>query len=133
MGPGLVSGVDIARQTLRTYINGEVVQEDPVSNMTFPIDYILADLCRHITLLPGDIILTGTPANSRPMKIGDVVEVEVTGVGRLTNTVVESPAPHNLVGHQPTASEEVVRVARGGDWWAQRDDERARAAVAGGS
>ena len=133
VGPGLVSGVDIARQTLRTYINGEVVQEDPVSNMTFPIDYILADLCRHITLLPGDIILTGTPANSRPMKIGDVVEVEVTGVGRLTNTVVESPAPHNLVGHQPTASEEVVRVARGGDWWAQRDDERARAAVAGGS
>ena len=132
VGPGLVSGVDIGRQTLRTYINGEVVQEDPVSNMTFPIDYILADLCRHITLLPGDIILTGTPANSRPMNIGDVVEVEVTGVGRLTNTVAESPAPHNVVGHQPTASEEVVRVARGGDWWAQRDDERARAAVAGG-
>jgi 5-oxopent-3-ene-1,2,5-tricarboxylate decarboxylase / 2-hydroxyhepta-2,4-diene-1,7-dioate isomerase len=132
VGPGLVSGVDIGRQTLRTYINGEVVQEDPVSNMTFPIDYILADLCRHITLLPGDIILTGTPANSRPMNIGDIVEVEVTGVGRLTNTVAESPAPHNLVGHQPTASEDVVRVARGGDWWAQRDDERARAAVAGG-
>ncbi len=132
VGPGLVSGVDIGRQTLRTYINGEVVQEDPVSNMTFPIDYILADLCRHITLLPGDIILTGTPANSRPMNIGDVVEVEVTGVGRLTNTVAESPAPHNVVGHQPTASEEVVRVARGGDWWAQRDDERARAAVARG-
>jgi len=132
VGPGLVSGVDIARQTLRTYINGEIVQEDPVSNMTFPIDYILADLCRHITLLPGDIILTGTPANSRPMNIGDVVEVEVTGVGRLTNTVAESPAPHNLVGHQPTSSEEVVRVARGGDWWAQRDAERAQAAVAGG-
>jgi 5-oxopent-3-ene-1,2,5-tricarboxylate decarboxylase/2-hydroxyhepta-2,4-diene-1,7-dioate isomerase len=132
VGPGLVSGVDIARQTLRTYINGEVVQEDPVSNMTFPIDYILADLCRHITLLPGDIVLTGTPANSRPMNIGDVVEVEVTGVGRLTNTVAECPAPRNLVGHQPTDSEEVVRVARGGDWWAQRDAERAQAAVAGG-
>jgi 5-oxopent-3-ene-1,2,5-tricarboxylate decarboxylase/2-hydroxyhepta-2,4-diene-1,7-dioate isomerase len=132
VGPGLVSGVDIGQQTLRTYINGTVVQEDPVSNMTFPIDYILADLCRHITLLPGDIVLTGTPANSRPMNIGDVVEVEVTGVGRLTNTVAESPAPHNMVGHLPTESEEVVRVARGGDWWAQRDAERAQAASTAG-
>ncbi|MGZ4771177.1 MAG: fumarylacetoacetate hydrolase family protein, partial [Ilumatobacteraceae bacterium] len=43
VGPGLVSGVDIGQQTLRTYINGDGVQEDPVSNMTFPIDYILAD------------------------------------------------------------------------------------------
>lgn len=132
VGPGLVSGVDIGRQTLRTYINGDVVQEDPVTNMTFPIDYILADLCRHITLLPGDIVLTGTPANSRPMNIGDVVEVEVTGVGRLTNTVAESPAPHNVVGHLPTESDEVVRVARGGDWWAQHDAERARTADAVG-
>jgi 5-oxopent-3-ene-1,2,5-tricarboxylate decarboxylase/2-hydroxyhepta-2,4-diene-1,7-dioate isomerase len=132
VGPGLVSGIDIGQQILRTYVNGEVVQEDPVSNMTFPIDYILADLSRHITLLPGDIILTGTPANSRPMDIGDVVEVEVTGVGRLTNTVAESPAPHNVVGHLPTESEEVVRVAWGGDWWAQRDAERARPATAAG-
>ena len=132
VGPGLVSGVDIGQQTLRTYINGSVVQEDPVSNMTFPIDYILADLCRHITLLPGDIVLTGTPANSRPMNLGDVVEVEVTGVGKLTNTVAEIPEPHNLAGFLPTASEEVVRVARGGDWWAERDAERAQAASVGG-
>ena len=130
VGPGLVSGVDIRQQMLRTYINGVVVQEDPVGNMTFPIEYILADLCRHITLLPGDIILTGTPANSRPMNIGDVVEVEVTGVGRLTNTIAECPAPFHVIGHQPTASDDVVRVARGGDWWAERDAERALAAVA---
>lgn len=129
VGPGLVSGIDIRRQTLRTYINGVVVQEDPVGNMTFPIDYILADLCRHITLLPGDIVLTGTPANSRPMNIGDVVEVEVTGVGRLINTVAECPAPVHVVGHQPTASDDVVRVARGGGWWAERDAERALVAV----
>ena len=130
VGPGLVSGVDIRQQMLRTYINGVVVQEDPVGNMTFPIEYILADLCRHITLLPSDIILTGTPANSRPMNIGDVVEVEVTGVGRLTNTIAECPAPFHVIGHQPTASDDVVRVARGGDWWAERDAERALAAVA---
>jgi 5-oxopent-3-ene-1,2,5-tricarboxylate decarboxylase / 2-hydroxyhepta-2,4-diene-1,7-dioate isomerase len=129
LGPGLVSGVDIRKQTLRTYINGSVVQEGPVSDMTFPINYQLADLSRHITLLPGDIILTGTPANSRPMNIGDVVEVEVTEIGRLTNTVAESPTPHNLAGHLPTASEEVVRVARGGDWWAERDAEKAAVAA----
>jgi 5-oxopent-3-ene-1,2,5-tricarboxylate decarboxylase / 2-hydroxyhepta-2,4-diene-1,7-dioate isomerase len=130
VGPGLVSGVDIRQQTLRTYINGNVVQEDPVSNMTFPINYIVADLNRHITLVPGDIIMTGTPANSRPMNIGDLVEVEVTGVGRVSNRVFESPAPHSLAGAEPTESEEVVRVARGGDWWAERDAEKAALAAA---
>lgn len=127
VGPGLVSGVDIRKQTLRTYLNGKVVQEDPVSNMTFPIDYIIADLNRHITLLPGDIIMTGTPANSRPMNIGDLVEVEVTNVGRVSNRVFESPAPHNVAGAMPTESEEVLRVSRGGDWWAERDAELAAA------
>jgi 5-oxopent-3-ene-1,2,5-tricarboxylate decarboxylase/2-hydroxyhepta-2,4-diene-1,7-dioate isomerase len=81
--------------------------------MTFPIDYIFADLSRHITFLPGDIVLTGTPANSRPMSPGDVVEVEVTGIGRLTNTVQETPAPAHKVGHQPTDTEVVRRVAFG--------------------
>ena len=128
VGPGLVSGVDVRRETLRTYINGAVVQEDPVTNMTFGIDYILADLCRHITLLPGDVVLTGTPANSRPMALGDVVEVEVTGVGRLTNTVASCPAPHNLVGAGPTDTDAVRRVALGGDWWAEHDRTKAAAA-----
>ena len=125
IGPGLVSGVDIRQETLRTYLNGAVVQEGPVSEMTFPINYQLADLCRHITLLPGDIILTGTPANSRPMQPGDVVEVEVTQVGRLSNTVQEVPAPHNKAGHQPTSGDEVQRVARGGDWWSEHDAAKA--------
>jgi 5-oxopent-3-ene-1,2,5-tricarboxylate decarboxylase/2-hydroxyhepta-2,4-diene-1,7-dioate isomerase len=131
IGPGLVSGVDIRESTLRTYINGAVVQEGPIAEMTFPIDYILADLCRHITLLPGDVILTGTPANSRPMQLGDVVEVEVTGVGRLTNTVAECPAPSHPVGHQAQHDTEgILRVAYGGDWWAERDAEKAAAQAA---
>ncbi len=115
IGPGIVSGVDVRASTVRTYINGEIVQEGPVSEMVFSIDYQLADLCRHITLLPGDVILTGTPANSRPMKLGDTVEVEVTGLGRLRNTVEERPAPSNSVGHQPTDSDGVRRVALGSD------------------
>ena len=115
IGPGVVRGVDVRAATVRTYINGSIVQEAPVAEMCFGIDYQLADLSRHITLLPGDVVLTGTPANSRPMKIDDVVEVEVSGLGRLTNTVVEIPAPAHGIGHQPTDSKGVRRVALGGD------------------
>ncbi|MEQ8378685.1 fumarylacetoacetate hydrolase family protein [Parvibaculum sp.] len=113
VGPGIVRGVDIRKERVRTYINGKVVQDGPVSEMTFPIDYIFADLSRHITFLPGDIVLTGTPANSRPMNPGDVVEVEVTGIGRISNTVQEVPAPTHDVGHQPTDTDAVRRVALG--------------------
>jgi len=59
------------------------------------------------------LVLTGTPANSRPMQPGDVVEVEVTGLGRLVNTVQEVPAPTQKVGHEPTDTEAVRRVALG--------------------
>ena len=116
IGPGIVSGVDVRESLIRTYLNGEIVQDAQVSDMIFGIDYQLADLCRHITLMPGDIILTGTPANSRPMQPGDVVEVEISGLGRLTNTVAERPAPAEIVGHQPTASKGVRRVALGSDF-----------------
>src|SRR6478735_2672464 len=109
VGPGLVAGVDIRAATIRTLLNGAVVQEAPVSEMNFGIEYLIADLCRHLTFLPGDMIYTGTPANSRPMQLGDVVEVEVTGVGRLTNTVAESPAPVHRVGHQPTDGDAITR------------------------
>ncbi len=113
VGPGIVRGVDIRESAVRTYLNGDVVQEDRVADMTYSIDYMLADLCRHITLLPGDVVLTGTPANSRPMAIGDVVEVEADGIGRLTNTVAEIPAPAHMIGHQPTNSRHVRAVALG--------------------
>ncbi|HEX4890568.1 MAG TPA: fumarylacetoacetate hydrolase family protein, partial [Alphaproteobacteria bacterium] len=113
IGPGIVRGVDIREQSVRTYINGKRVQDGPVSEMTFPIDYIMADLSRHITFLPGDIVLTGTPANSRPMQPGDLVEVEVTQVGKVSNSVQETPAPSHDVGAGPTDSDVVRRVALG--------------------
>jgi 5-oxopent-3-ene-1,2,5-tricarboxylate decarboxylase/2-hydroxyhepta-2,4-diene-1,7-dioate isomerase len=125
VGPGIVRGVDVRESTLRTYVNGEVVQEAPVAEMNFGIDYLLADLCRHITLVPGDIVMTGTPANSRPMALGDTVEVEVDGLGRLANTVAEAPAPAHAVGHQPTDSKQVRAVALGGDYRRLRDEARA--------
>jgi len=116
IGPGIVRGVDVRKSTVRTYVNGKVVQEGPVSDMNFGIDYLVADLCRHITLVPGDVVLTGTPANSRPLALGDLVEVEVTGLGRLANSVAEIAAPAAKVGHEPTQSENVLRVALGSDY-----------------
>ena len=79
--------------------------------------YLVADIARTITLFPGDVLLSGTPANSRPVQPGDVVEVEVEGLGKLTNHIVTGPAPvRDDCGAQPTASEEVLSTAFGGDW-----------------
>jgi 5-oxopent-3-ene-1,2,5-tricarboxylate decarboxylase/2-hydroxyhepta-2,4-diene-1,7-dioate isomerase len=92
------------------------VQEGKLADeLIFGFDYLVADLARHITLMPGDLVLTATPANSRPLEVGDLIEVEVTGLGRLSNRVVEGPAPRAQVGHQPNSSTEVVRVALGND------------------
>jgi 5-oxopent-3-ene-1,2,5-tricarboxylate decarboxylase/2-hydroxyhepta-2,4-diene-1,7-dioate isomerase len=116
VGPGLVSGIDIRQQTIRTYRNGYLVQEANIGEeMIWGPDYMVADLARHITLMPGDIILTGTPCHSRPLFPGDKIEVEITNVGRLTNHVAASPAPRAPVGHQPMDSPEARRVALGVD------------------
>ena len=97
--------------TLRTYLNGEVVQEATADDLLFPVAYQLADLCRLITLEPGDVILTGTPANSRPMKPGDVVEVEISGIGRLTNTIEEWDVDLTGPGEQMQVSAQTLHVA----------------------
>ena len=117
VGPGLVTDWDFRGKTIRTLVNGKVVQEDATDTMEWDMHYLVADLARTITLVPGDMIFSGTPANSRPVEPGDVVEVEVDGLGRLTNTIVEGPTPIRTdVGAQPTSSEEVVSTALGGDW-----------------
>ena len=117
VGPGLVTDWDFRGKTIRTLVNGKVVQEDATDTMEWNMHYLVADLARTITLVPGDMIFSGTPANSRPVQPGDVVEVEVDGLGRLTNTIVEGPTPIRTdVGAQPTSSEEVVSTALGGDW-----------------
>jgi 5-oxopent-3-ene-1,2,5-tricarboxylate decarboxylase / 2-hydroxyhepta-2,4-diene-1,7-dioate isomerase len=117
LGPGLVRGWDFRGKRLRTYVNGAVVQDGTTDEMTWDMHYLVADIARTITLVPGDVLLSGTPANSRPVQPGDVVEVEVDGLGRLTNHVVEGPTAIRAdVGAQPTESEEVVSTALGGDW-----------------
>ncbi len=117
VGPALVTDWDFKNKVIRTYVNGEVKQEDNTDNMEWDMHYLVADIARSITLLPGDMLFSGTPANSRPVFPGDIVEVEVEGLGRLTNTVVEGPIGiREDVGAQPTESEEVISTALGGDW-----------------
>ena len=91
IGPAVThaSTFDPTRFTIRTYLNGEQVQEGGSGDLMFGVAYQLADLSRVITLEPGDVVLTGTPANSRPMEPGDTIEVEIDGLGRLTNHVVD--------------------------------------------
>jgi 5-oxopent-3-ene-1,2,5-tricarboxylate decarboxylase/2-hydroxyhepta-2,4-diene-1,7-dioate isomerase len=117
LGPGLVTDWDFRGKRIQTRVNGEVKQDGSTDEMIWDMHYLVADIARTITLLPDDVILSGTPANSRPVEPGDVVEVEVEGLGVLRNFVVEGDVPvRDDVGAQPSASEEVVSTALGGEW-----------------
>ena len=117
VGPALVTGWDYRSKQIRTIVNGEVRQDGNTDEMEWDMHYLVADIARTITLVPGDIILSGTPANSRPVEPGDTVTVEVEGLGALTNRIVSGPAAvRSDVGAQPSSSEEVVSTAMGGDW-----------------
>jgi 5-oxopent-3-ene-1,2,5-tricarboxylate decarboxylase/2-hydroxyhepta-2,4-diene-1,7-dioate isomerase len=115
IGPRLVPVSDIRLDdlTLRTFVNGVLVQEGHTSELLFPFAVLVADLSRFMTLEPGDVILTGTPANSRPLEPGDVVEVEVDGVGRIRNEVVEDAHRLEPIGAMPSVSAETRAAAYG--------------------
>ena len=81
IGPGLIEGWDFRHKYLRTYVNGELKQDGNTDEMTWDMNYLVADIARTITLEVGDVLLSGTPAFSRPVKPGDLVEVEVEGTG----------------------------------------------------
>jgi 5-oxopent-3-ene-1,2,5-tricarboxylate decarboxylase / 2-hydroxyhepta-2,4-diene-1,7-dioate isomerase len=119
IGPGIVRGVNLFEQTLRTYVNGRVVQEALIGDETiWGPHYVIADIARHITLLAGDVVLMGTPCHSRSVDAGQVVECEITNIGRVSGTVTAIAAPRAAalgVGHAPTDSPEVRRVALGFD------------------
>jgi 5-oxopent-3-ene-1,2,5-tricarboxylate decarboxylase/2-hydroxyhepta-2,4-diene-1,7-dioate isomerase len=127
IGPELVPAgeFDPTDFTLRTYLNGEVVQEASADDLIWGVAYQLADLCRLITLEPGDVVLTGTPANSRPMEPGDVVAVEIDGLGRIENTVVDWDVDLTRVGEQMAVTANTLHVAL-----AMPEDEASRSVTA---
>jgi 2-keto-4-pentenoate hydratase/2-oxohepta-3-ene-1,7-dioic acid hydratase in catechol pathway/regulator of RNase E activity RraA len=111
--PSDAAGVDPSSLKLRTRVNGEIAQQDTTANLLFPFGLLVADLARFMTLNPGDIILTGTPAGSRPVVPGDVVEVEIEGFGRVANEVVEAEDDIAPFGAQPYVSPETRAAALG--------------------
>jgi 2-keto-4-pentenoate hydratase/2-oxohepta-3-ene-1,7-dioic acid hydratase in catechol pathway/regulator of RNase E activity RraA len=111
--PVPAEGLDPAGLTLRALVNGEVVQEDSTANLIFPFSLIVADLSRFMTLEPGDVILTGTPAGARPVEPGDVVEIELVGRSRTRNVIAEARRPLAKLGAQPKVTPAVRAAALG--------------------
>lgn len=127
LGPELIPAAEAAPDSLRlrTWVNGEVVQDDGTraDQLIFTLPRIVADLSQHLTLEPGDVILTGTPAGSSVVAPGDTIEVEVTAAsangeelssGRLTTTVVEGPGDFDEdLGSLPAVNEALTVDAWG--------------------
>jgi len=88
VGPVIATGLDVSQLSVRTILNGEVQQDGNTRDLVFGIDVMIRFMAEVMTLLPGDIIATGTPAGIGPMKVGDTVEVTVEGIGTLRNVVV---------------------------------------------
>ncbi|HWE51832.1 MAG TPA: fumarylacetoacetate hydrolase family protein [Bryobacteraceae bacterium] len=87
LGPVIVTGLDYSDLALTTRVNGEVLQHQRTSDLIFDIPTIVSFVSRYLTLTQGDVIYTGTPGNTQRLKPGDVVEVEIEGIGILRNPV----------------------------------------------
>lgn len=91
VGPWVATGLDYNDLRVTTRVNGEVRQSDRTASLYFSIDEIVSYVSRYVTLEPGDLIYTGTPGSTRALSEGDIVEVEVEGVGILRNRVTRKP------------------------------------------
>ncbi|HKO97061.1 MAG TPA: fumarylacetoacetate hydrolase family protein [Pyrinomonadaceae bacterium] len=96
VGPSIVTGLDPQQLSVTTRVNGIVKQQGQTSDMAFPVPFLIQYISNIMTLLPGDLIATGTPAGVSPMKPGDVVEVEIAEIGVLRNSIVASSAKSYL-------------------------------------
>jgi 5-oxopent-3-ene-1,2,5-tricarboxylate decarboxylase/2-hydroxyhepta-2,4-diene-1,7-dioate isomerase len=117
IGPGLNTDWDFRGKRITTRIDGKVVQDDTTDSLLWDPHYLLADLARSITFERGDMILTGTPANSRPVSPGSTVTVEVEGLGTLENPIVEADiGVAKQFGAQPGDSDSIKTIALGSDF-----------------
>ena len=138
LGPALIGarGLDPAAIRLRTWVNGELAQDDTTAGLIFPLAQLVADLSQHMTLEAGDVILAGTPAGSSVVVPGDVVEIEVDApgaagspsTGRLVTTVVEGPGDFDAsVGSLPSVDD-----AQRADAWGSAEAAGLTPETAGG-
>ena len=88
MGPAIVTGLNYDDLLLQTRLNGQVVQSQRTKDLIFDVATIVSYVSKYVTLEPGDVIFTGTPGTTRAFKPGDTVEVEIEGIGTLTNKAV---------------------------------------------
>ena len=93
LGPWIVTGVNFQDALLETRVNGKTLQSQRTKDLIFDIPTIVSYVSQYITLMPGDVIYTGTPGTTSAMKPGDVVEVEIEGIGVLRNRIVKAGAP----------------------------------------
>lgn len=115
LGPEIIpaAAIDPAALRIRTWLNGEIVQQDTTADLLFPFDRLIADLSQLITLEPGDVILTGTPAGASVAQPGDTLEVEVDAPdaagaptsGRLVTTVAAGTIPFTDAGTKPSTND----------------------------
>ncbi len=87
LGPCIARGIDPAASRLRTHVNGKVVQESSTGELVYDAPALVRFLSAHMTLLPGDVIYTGTPGTTSALVSGDIVEVEIDTIGVLRNRV----------------------------------------------
>jgi 2-keto-4-pentenoate hydratase/2-oxohepta-3-ene-1,7-dioic acid hydratase in catechol pathway len=89
VGPCVATDVQPDSLRLKTFLNGKLKQSSSIKNLIFPVPFLVKFISRIMTLEPGDIITTGTPAGVGPMSPGDRVDVQIEGIGTLSNTVMK--------------------------------------------
>lgn len=94
LGPAIVQGLNYNDLLVQSRLNGEVKQSQSTKDLIFDVDFLVSFLSQTITLMPGDVIYTGTPQQTSAMKPGDVIEIEVQGVGVLRNRIA-APTSNN--------------------------------------
>jgi 2-keto-4-pentenoate hydratase/2-oxohepta-3-ene-1,7-dioic acid hydratase in catechol pathway len=88
MGPWIETDVELSKLRTQVRLNGEVVSEFPTNNMLFGIEHYISVMTRYLTLIPGDMIWMGTDGATQNMKPGDVCEIDIEGIGVLSNPIV---------------------------------------------
>ena len=91
IGPRIVAGLDPSRLALKTRLNGVVRQDSSTADLIFDVPALIAFVSMHMTLEPGDVISTGTPSGVGNITPGDVVQIEIEGIGVLENPVIARP------------------------------------------